>query len=176
MPIMPCRRLLTALSISLLLHFFAVGGFDAWTRLRQNQQRNVAASITVTLADQPDVRANDAETLLKDTLAKEEGQRRNAATPAIGNGWRSIRREEIARRKLAGHLFYPPAAVARGLEGEVRLLLSLDVAGNIADVQIASSSGYPLLDQAAIDAAHAMGRLGDAGVHEMILPVNFSLQ
>ncbi len=83
---------------------------------------------------------------------------------------------EAAQRKLSQHLYYPPAAIARGLEGEVRLLLTLADDGSIRDVSIAASSGHAILDQAAVKAAYAMGRVNWAHSHELILPVIFRLE
>ncbi len=73
-------------------------------------------------------------------------------------------------------LFYPPEAVARGIEGEVRLLLTLDAEGAIRDAQVAASSGHKLLDEAAVKAAMAMGRLPETGAREVLLPVVFRLR
>lgn len=91
----------------------------------------------------------------------------NRATP---------RREvEAAQRKLSQHLYYPPEAVARGLEGEVRLILTLSDDGSIVDVGVAASSGHPVLDKAAARAAWAMGKVSWAQSRELILPVIFRL-
>ncbi len=50
---------------------------------------------------------------------------------------------------------YPPALLARGIEGKVVLRLFVDEAGRlVADsIRIAESSGYPTLDSAAVSAA-----------------------
>jgi protein TonB len=58
----------------------------------------------------------------------------------------------------------------------VRLLLVLGEDGAISDVQIASSSGHAMLDNAAIKAAYAMGRLSGVTARQMILPVSFRLR
>ena len=121
--------------------------------------------------------------MLKNTLAQraESSQMQHASAPgrpmhAADKPGRSASREPAAQRKLFAHLFYPPEAVARGLEGEVRLLLRLDAEDVILDARIASGSGHAILDQAAVDAALAMRRLPDAGVRELILSVVFKLQ
>ncbi len=100
-----------------------------------------------------------------------------AARALPPNARAAARRQiEAAQRKLSQHLYYPPAAVARGLEGEVRLLLTITDDGSISDVVIAASSGHALLDQAAVKAAYAMGRIGWANSREFILPVIFRLE
>ena len=83
---------------------------------------------------------------------------------------------QAAQRKLSKHVFYPPEAVSRGLEGDVRLIVKLASDGRIDDVQLAASSGHPLLDNAAIRAAYAMGSLAGASGRELIVPVYFRLQ
>lgn len=84
----------------------------------------------------------------------------------------SLRR---AQASLSSHLYYPPDAVAQGLEGEVVLLLTLTDAGQLATVDIARSSGHALLDQAALDAARRIGRL-PGSQRQMLFPVRFRLQ
>jgi protein TonB len=84
----------------------------------------------------------------------------------------SLRRAEAA---LTRHLFYPPEAVARGIEGEVILLLTLTDSGQLAGVDIARGSGHALLDQAALDAARRIGSLPGTK-RQMLFPVSFRLQ
>jgi protein TonB len=71
--------------------------------------------------------------------------------------------------------FYPPEAVAKGLEGEAILLLRFAPDGSLVDAQIAKSSGHAILDEAALRAVRAAPRFAP-GRREMLLPVNFALQ
>jgi len=76
---------------------------------------------------------------------------------------------------LAREEFYPREAIARGLEGRVVLLLTFDAAGRLAILEIASSSGHPILDNAALTAAQRIGSL--PGVRrQVLLPVEFRLE
>jgi protein TonB len=84
----------------------------------------------------------------------------------------SLRR---AQTVLSEHLFYPPQAVAQGLEGEVILLLTLADSGQLVSASIARSSGHALLDQAALDAARHIGGL-PGNPRQTLFPVKFSLQ
>jgi protein TonB len=84
----------------------------------------------------------------------------------------SLRRAQTA---LSEHLFYPPQAVALGLEGEVILLLNLAENGQLVSASIARSSGHALLDQAALDAARRIGAL-PGNPRQTLFPVRFSLQ
>lgn len=122
-----------------------------------------------------------AEPVLKDTLSEATTQQPAASAALLraargGSPARPAALQRTAQRKLAAHLFYPPEAIARGLEGEARLLLTLDDAGRVLEADIAASSGHAVLDRAAVAAAYAMGRLPAAGGRELILPVVFRLQ
>ena len=83
---------------------------------------------------------------------------------------------QIAQRKLSEQQFYPPEAIARNIEGEVRLIIKLAENGTVDDVAIAASSGHAILDSAAIRAAYAMGSLTGVTSRELILPVVFRLE
>lgn len=83
---------------------------------------------------------------------------------------------QIAQRKLSETQFYPPEAVAREIEGEVRLILKLSGSGAVEDVSVAASSGHAILDNAAVRAAYAMGKLTGVSARELILPVIFRLE
>ena len=96
---------------------------------------------------------------------------RPAAAPRRLQG-RSLRRAQAA---LSEHLFYPPEAVARGLEGEVILLLTLTESGQLAAAAIARGSGHALLDQAALDAARHIGAL-PGNPRQTLFPVTFRLR
>lgn len=54
------------------------------------------------------------------------------------------------------HPAYPPAARRGGQEGRVVLLLQISETGDVVDGSVAETSGYPLLDNAALK--HALGR------------------
>jgi protein TonB len=79
-----------------------------------------------------------------------------------------------AQSALSKQLFYPPEAVAAGLEGEVVLLLTLAEGGRIIAAEIARSSGHPLLDQAALAAVGQIGAL-PGNSRQTLLPVSFRL-
>ncbi len=82
---------------------------------------------------------------------------------------------DTAMAALAREEFYPREAIARGLEGRVVLLLTFDAAGRLAILEIASSSGHPILDNAALTAAQRIGSL--PGVRrQVLLPVEFRLE
>ena len=94
-----------------------------------------------------------------------------AAPPRALQG-SALRRAQSA---LSEHLYYPPQAVALGLEGEVILLLTLADSGQLVSATIARSSGHALLDQAALDAAQRIGAL-PGNPRQTLFPVSFRLQ
>lgn len=172
---MPPRRFQIALAASLALHLALLGlGLPPG----KVSPRETPAMLSARLL--PPATVRPAEPLLKDTLAEAEAPRAAPASPqpADAKSRRPAPRtpEAAAQRKLSEVLFYPPEAVARGLEGEVRLLLTLDGNGTVRDAQVAAGSGHPLLDDAAVRAAFAMGSLPEAGAREVILPVVFRLR
>jgi len=179
---MPPRRLLFALAVSLLLHVCVLGAGAFMALLQRPPPRVLQVSLKL-----PPVEIPPAEPLVKNTLDREEAKPEPAPEikpppspvtpkPAPRPPKAEKRQVQAAQQKIAKHLYYPAEAVSRGLEGEVRLMLALTEDGSIADVQIASSSGHAILDNAAIKAAYAMGRLSGVTAREMILPVIFRLQ
>lgn len=172
LPISTNRRMPLALAASLLLHAALLGAEDLAQFFSRRQQSAFAPLLQARLLPPP----ADAA-LLKNTLA--EGLQHPLSEKRASRSVAEISpllSQRSAQRKLAEHLFYPPEAISRGLEGEVRLLLTLDLEGKVLDAQIVSSSGHALLDQAATDAAYAMRRLPNTGMLELILPVVFKLQ
>lgn len=54
------------------------------------------------------------------------------------------------RLEAVGNKYYPQASVRYGLYGDLRLLVVIRQDGSLEDIQILSSSGYAVLDEAAI--------------------------
>ncbi|HSO05623.1 MAG TPA: TonB family protein [Pelomicrobium sp.] len=80
-------------------------------------------------------------------------------------------------QRLAETLLYPEEAVRRGLQGETVLLLEVGADGRIAAASVASSSGHPILDEAALRAVRLLGALGPASAGKaVLLPVRFQLE
>ena len=171
-------RLIPAFALSLALH---IGVFlpDFVNSLRLAP---LPPPLLATIRPPPKPEAAPAEPLLKNTIDSEvtpqvvtPARMTPAPTPATV---RTAARHEAQKmqRKLSMHLFYPPEAVARGIEGDVWLLLKLSPEGEIIDVSIATSSGHPILDNAAIRAAYAMGKQAGATARELIVPAYFRLE
>lgn len=76
---------------------------------------------------------------------------------------------------------YPRSAQERGWEGTVRLQVRVSAVGDVADLKVESSSGYPVLDRAALDAVRSWrfrpARFGDRPVEGTVLvPIAFTLR
>ena len=164
---MPSRRLLLAYVASISLHATLLGGGMLFPPAPPDV---TPAMIEATLHRPP-----PAEPVLKNTLA-DDTKPAKTDTAAAARGAAPRKSAAAARRQLAEHVYYPPEAIRLGLEGEVRLLLTLAADGTITDASIAAGSGHDLLDQAALRAARAMSRLIGADRRELLLPVVFRLR
>ncbi|MBE0597865.1 MAG: energy transducer TonB [Desulfuromonadales bacterium] len=76
---------------------------------------------------------------------------------------------------------YPRLAEQRGWEGEVLLRVRIAASGKVLEAAIQASSGYPILDRAALTAVRSWrfepGRRGGLAVESQVLvPVKFQLQ
>ncbi len=76
---------------------------------------------------------------------------------------------------------YPSASRRMGEEGEVRLRVQVDPAGNAQQIEIYRSSGFPRLDQAALDTVKQWrfipARQGEQPITAwIIVPIQFSLR
>jgi len=68
---------------------------------------------------------------------------RQAADAAYLLDWRQ-------RLEAVGNTYYPEASLRYGIYGELRLLVVIRKDGSLEDVSVLSSSGYAVLDEAAI--------------------------
>ena len=72
---------------------------------------------------------------------------------------------------------YPYMAIKRRLEGSVSVICTIDTSGSIVSVSLGSSSGSDILDDAALDAARAVGSFPNPTGQTVTVstPVNFYL-
>lgn len=89
--------------------------------------------------------------------------------------WQEEVRRQFRQQQQRGD-FYPAEAIARGLQGEVLVLLMLGTDGSVAAARVEQGSGHPLLDQAALQAVRALRSLPADTPRETLLPVRFVLQ
>lgn len=82
-----------------------------------------------------------------------------------------------ARLRLQQHFRYPLLARRRGWQGEVLLGFQLSARGQITDIRVARSSGYPLLDRAAVNSLRQVGSLPTPRQQlDLQLPVIYRLE
>ncbi len=179
------KRFGLALAASAALHVILLAASAPWRKAPEAAVKPapIEARLLPKAAD-----SAAAEQLLKDTLAREQSPPALPPPPPnpapakahqpspVPASKSPDQAEALAQRKLARHIYYPPEAVARRLEGEVRVLLVLDAEGRVSDATLAASSGHAILDEAAIKAVVAMGRLPGLSDTELILPVVFRLR
>lgn len=171
-------RLIPALALSLALHI----GILVPDLVKRLALAAPPPTLLATLRLPPKPEVAPAEPLLKNTIDSEETPQVVAPplvmpAPAKASPKTVARREaQKMQRKLSKQLFYPAEAVARGIEGDVWLLLKLSPDGEIVDVSIATSSGHTILDNAAIKAAYAMPKEPGAASREVIVSARFRLE
>lgn len=156
-----------ALLLSFILHA-ALIVVPSWLATERNPMP--APNIEARLLPPPAPEAM-AETVSTESSSADRFPKHAAVQPRRLQGV-SLRRAQAA---LSKHLFYPPQAVAMGLEGDVILLLSLTESGQLVSATVARSSGHALLDQAALDAARNIGAL-PGNPRQTLFPVSFRLQ
>lgn len=89
--------------------------------------------------------------------------------------------QQRVRSALDAHFFYPPLARRQGWQGVVKVGLRLHRDGSLSDIHLVASSGYALLDRAALRSLQEVPRLeGGTGWpgprhFDMVLPVEFRL-
>lgn len=97
------------------------------------------------------------------------------AAPGARPTWQEAVRQQFRQQQREG-AFYPPEAIARGLEGETLVLMILAAEGHVVAARIEQSSGHRLLDEAALRAVRALRSLPAEAPREALLPVRFRLR
>jgi protein TonB len=72
--------------------------------------------------------------------------------------------------------YYPQEAIARGLQGEVLVLVIIDENGNITAARVEESSGHKILDEAALRNVRSIRSLPADAPREAVLPLRFRLR
>jgi len=119
-----------------------------------NISKPVIVTNKVVMISKPKVKTKDKST----TVAKHEIEKqlnneyqkqytKNIKTKADGETISKILNTEIAK-----YFYYPKAAQRREWQGKVVLRFIIQASGNIKQVQVAESSGYAILDNAAMKA------------------------
>jgi len=89
--------------------------------------------------------------------------------------WTQAVSQHLKKLNDAGQ-FYPPEAIARGLEGEVLVLIVIDESGHVSGARVEQGSGHRILDDAALRAVRSLRSLPADAPREALLPVRFRLR
>jgi protein TonB len=171
------RRLPGALALSLLLHAALLA-----TWARDNEPwccvvRTAATELAVQLLDTPLRPAPPlrvaphsapaapglsapAATEGPMPTATEKSTPPNEATLAAAAAHSRLAQQRLAAQ-LAHYFTYPALARRQGWEGQVLLTLTVEPGGHLQNLRVASSSGYAVLDAAALHALRRVGRLAE---------------
>lgn len=159
-----------ALAASLAMHVALLMPAQWWLRPQQAPLPPLVVQLPPT--DLARALAAEPEMLEKPVAAVEPAPTlRPAEKPRELKG----RALDAAMAALARAEFYPRQAIERGWEGRVVLLLALDAAGRVTGIEVASSSGHAILDDAALRAATRIAAL-PGGRRQVLLPVEFRLE
>lgn len=161
------RRLIIAFTLSLVLHGSLLIA-DAFTPELPRPAPALQASLRLPpdLARLPEPQPLP-DMLLKNTIEDERPEepaprppppakkdKRQTPAPSVAD-----KREMAAvRKKLSEYVFYPEQARKLGIEGTVELFVELAADGRVQDVRVVTSSGFPILDNAAVKGFYAVGR------------------
>ena len=127
----------------------------------------------------------------------DQGSQDSSAFPYPGTGYGSIEGAgNLPGQTITGKRFvreakplyrtnpapeYPPMARLKGYQGQVVLKVLVNRGGNVGDLELSKSSGYPVLDQAAVDSVKKWifvpARRGNESVEMWVrIPIRFKLE
>jgi protein TonB len=172
---MVTRRFLLALLASLLLHAAALWPKGGSSPRLSSALQPLAVHLPPLMPIEPLAKEAASPERLESAVAPAPSLRNAPALAASAPQPLQGRALRAALAKLAQEEFYPREAIAQGLEGRVVLLLTLDETGRIRQIEVASSSGHALLDEAARHAATRLTHLA-GGRRQVLLPVEFRLE
>ncbi len=174
-------RLLLALTASLLLHALPLLAAlisppraaptpppPLAATLRPPPSAPLAAPPPLTLPEQPKPAAQPAKPPAKQTDRRDR-------PPVPARTWTQAVRQQLKKLDDAGQ-FYPAEAIARGLEGEVLVLIIIDESGRVTAARVEQGSGHRMLDDAALRAVRSLRSLPADAPREALLPVRFRLR
>ncbi|MCG2578413.1 energy transducer TonB [Dechloromonas sp. XY25] len=169
-------RLFAALALSLCLHGLPV----LPEMLAATRRPPPAPPIQATLRTLPPPTAAPSPPLLLPEPPPRHSEppkphRQPTPAPAGPKTWTQVVREQLKKLDAAGQ-FYPPEAIARGLEGEALVLLIIDESGQVVATRLEQGSGHPILDDAALRAARSLKSLPADAPRQTVLPVRFRLK
>lgn len=143
----------------------------------QEEKADVQASAGAEQADASDAAVSGVD-------AEQNADRAQAASEGLSaeqleeiTDWQKSIVLRIAHAKT-----YPQSARRQGIEGEVRIAFEIDRYGGIIQREIETSSGYPVLDEAALKVLDEIGKMPtppnhlDGETFTMVIPFNFRIK
>ena len=74
------------------------------------------------------------------------------------------------------HLVYPPIARRMNWSGKVVVAFTIVENGNVQDVRVAATSGFPILDKSALETVRVVAPFPKPPVRaEIVVPINFRI-
>jgi protein TonB len=174
-------RLLAALALSLVLHALP---FLADRLAVREPEKPITAPLQARLRDPvpPPAPAAPPPLEMPEPATAPAAQKPKPAAEKPGNkpapkatNWTQAVRRHLEKLNDAGQ-FYPPEAIARGLEGEALVLIVIAPSGQVIAARLEESSGHRLLDEAALRAVRSLKSLPADAPREALLPVRFRLR
>jgi protein TonB len=133
--------------------------------LPESQPQPLPPPPPLTLPEQPKPAARPAK----------PSPRSEREKPPAAKTWTQAVRQHLENLNDAGQ-FYPAEAIARGLEGEVLVLIIIDQSGTVTAARVEQGSGHGILDDAALRAVRSLRSLPADAPREALLPVRFRLR
>ena len=169
-----CSRLAAALTLSLFLHLLPFLPTDIFAP----KKPSTAAILQASLRPPPSPVAAPPLELPPETHrspAPKPAPAREKSKPPAPATWTQAVRQQLQKLDAAGQ-FYPPEAIARGLQGEVLVLFVLDENGHVVAARVEQGSGQAILDDAALRAVRSLRSLPADAPQQGLLPVRFRLR
>lgn len=110
----------------------------------------------------------------KNIISKNKENSNKIKKEITKNNWQKQITKHFNKLKKR-HLFYPLEAIQNNIQGVVEVRIFLDNNGNVIISRVENSSGYEILDNAALKAVKSIKGLEENAPREFILPVRFSL-
>jgi periplasmic protein TonB len=170
----PYFRLALALTLSLLFHLAPFVRDLLTTTQQESRPPPLQARLAPPPAHAPTQPPLELPSPAKPVAEKQHEPNKQASKTVGNKSWSQEIRRQFQQQHARG-LYYPAEAIARGLQGEVLVLMILDETGQVSAARIEQSSGHTLLDEAALRAVRSLHSLPADAPREAVLPVRFSL-
>ena len=170
-------RLLLALAASLLLHVLP---FVAHL-ITPSRPPPASRPLAVTLREPPTPLPPPPPLILPEQPAAPPAKppppraEKREKPPVTAKTWTQAVRQHLKKLDDSGQ-FYPEEAIARGLEGEVLVLIIISEDGQVTAARVEQGSGHRILDDAALRAVRSLRSLPADAPREALLPVRFRLR